>query len=287
MQEPADWMRTAAKRRGPKVDLRIDQPHPARIYDVLLGGKTNYPADRAAARQVEENLPSVVRAAHVNREFMGRAVRYLAGSGISQFLDIGTGIPTSPNLHEIAQRITPRSRVVYADNDPIVLAHSRALHTGSDAGQTAYVQADVTTPAEILRHPDLTDTLDLDQPVALTMLLLLHWLPQEADPHAIVAELLDALPSGSYLALTHATGDFDTDGWGRISAGLPVWPRTREQVALFFEGLDVVEPGLVVPQLWRPDEPAGDVVMPAQWQLAPAAAMPTDVPIWAGVARKP
>lgn len=186
--------------RGP-IDLRTDRAHPARIYDVFLGGKTNYPADRAMAATVVEKMPSAQLAARTNREFVLRAVRHLAGeAGIRQFLDIGTGIPTSPNLHEVAQETAPESRVVYTDNDPIVLAHSRALHVSSSAGRTAYIQADFTDPDSILTSA--RSTLDLGQPVALTMGLLLHWIDRKKQPHAVVRRLMDALPVGSCLLIS-------------------------------------------------------------------------------------
>ncbi len=285
MAEPSAQSRTWMRRpMRPPVDLHIDRPHPARIYDWLLGGKTNYPADRKAAEAVAQQLPTVVPSARANRAFMHRVGRYLAAeAGIRQFLDIGTGIPTPPNLHEVVQDVAPSCRVVYADNDPIVLTHSRALHTSDPAGRTAYVQADVTEPDAILGDPEVRETLDLGRPVALTLLLLLHWLPDAKDPHGVVRLLVDALPSGSYLVITHATNDFDPEAWGRIEDDLEeaksaVTARSKARIARFFDGLDLVEPGLTVPQDWRPD--------PALVG-SPDCLGATDVPIWAGVARKP
>jgi S-adenosyl methyltransferase len=277
MTTASDWQ--------PPVDLHTDRPHPARVYDVLLGGKTNYKPDRDAAQAVIDALPTAVMSAKANRGFMHRAVRHLVGeAGIRQFLDIGTGIPTSPNLHEVAQEVAPDARIVYADNDPIVLAHSRALHTGTPEGRTAYIPADVTTPETILGSEELHATLDLKQPVALTLLLLMHWIPKKHDPYALVGRLLDALPSGSYLALSHITNDFDADGMGRVEedleeAGSGVVARSHAQIAQFFSGLEMIEPGLVVPQRWRPPT--------AQIEGSVAGEPDTRVSIYAGVARKP
>jgi hypothetical protein len=269
----------------PPVDLHTDRPHPARVYDVLLGGKTNYKPDRDAAQGVIDALPTAVMSAKANRDFMHRMVRHLAGeAGIRQFLDIGTGIPTSPNLHEVAQEIEPSARIVYADNDPIVLAHSRALHTGTAEGRTAYIPADVTDPDSILASDELQATLDMKQPVALTLLLLMHWIPKRHDPYALVSHLVDALPSGSYLALSHITNDFDADGMGQVEEGLEdagsgVIARSHQQVMDFFSGLEMIEPGLVVPQRWRPPTTEIDGTDPSK----PDAR----VSIYAGVARKP
>lgn len=204
------------------IDLRTDRAHPARIYDVFLGGRTNYSADRAMAATVTEKMPSARLAARSNREFVLRAVRYLAGeAGIRQFLDIGTGIPTSPNLHEVAQATAPESRVVYTDNDPIVLAHSRALHVSNPAGRTTYIQADFTDPETILASAELRDTLDLGQPVALTMGLLLHWIAPKDQPHAVVRRLMDALPVGSWLLISV---------FARELAGVPPLCRTTSRL---------------------------------------------------------
>jgi hypothetical protein len=271
----------------PPVELHTDRPHAARIYDYLLGGKTYYAADQQAAQMVCDVMPTLVDSAREGRAMMHRVVRYLAGeAGVRQFLDIGTGIPTSPNLHEVAQSIIPEARVVYTDNDPIVLVHSRALHESGPQGATAYVQADARDPGAILAHPEIGATLDWSEPVALTMLLLLHWLPEEVDPEDVVRELLDALPSGSYLAISYATADFDPAAWEQINQRLSalgpskVRTRTKAEVARFFDGLDLVPPGIVVPHRWRPDPAAIDIG-------DPAAVADTDIPIWAAVARKP
>ncbi|MBP0456331.1 SAM-dependent methyltransferase [Streptomyces montanisoli] len=234
---------------GP-IDLKTDRPHAARVYDVLLGGKTNYPADRKQAEKIIANVPTARPIALANRIFMHRATRYLAAeAGVRQFLDIGTGIPTSPNLHEVAQGVAPESRVVYVDNDPIVLAHSRALHTSDPAGATAYIDADVTDPDTVLASPLLRETIDLDRPVGLSMCALLHWLP--GDPYTVVKHLVDALAPGSHVVLTHMA-PLDDVSEGFRGTGSEVHGRTREEFAEFFAGLDLLEPGIVVPQRWRP-----------------------------------
>ncbi len=269
------------------AELHTDRPHAARIYDCLLGGKTHYPADRAAASQVCDVMPSLVTAARENRAMMHRVVRHLAEDrGIRQFLDVGTGIPTSPNLHEVAQSIHPRARVVYTDNDPIVLVHSRALHESHPEGATAYVQADVCDPEAILSDTEICETLDWTRPIAMTMLLLLHWLPRESDVEGIVRQLVDALPSGSCVAISHATDDFDPEAWVQINERLralgpsQVQTRTKEEFARFFDGLELLEPGIVVPQLWRPQIGECDIG-------TREAVGDRDVPVWAAVARKP
>ncbi|NDZ77124.1 SAM-dependent methyltransferase [Streptomyces sp. SID10853] len=246
-----------ADARAP-LDLRTDRPHAARVYDVLLGGKTNYAADRAMAEQVLVNLPSARSAALANRSFIHRATRYLAAeAGVRQFLDIGTGIPTSPNLHEVAQGVAPDSRVVYVDNDPIVLAHSRALHIGHPSGRTAYMDADAADPEAILASGVLHETLDLGRPVALSMCLLLHWLPLDSDPYAVVRRLMEELPPGSHLVITHLARDLDQAGAGGLesdfkASGSQLKARTKDEVARFFDGLTLLAPGIVPPHRWRP-----------------------------------
>ncbi|MFE6686326.1 SAM-dependent methyltransferase [Streptomyces sp. NPDC057743] len=279
MAVPEDWM--GARPQEP-VELHTDRPHAARVYDVLLGGKTNYPADREAAERTLAALPFAATIARQNRGFMHRAVRHLsAEAGIQQFLDIGTGIPTPPNLHEIVQVGAPESRVVYADNDPIVLAHSRALHTSHPQGRTAYIQADLTRPGEILRNETLQRTLDLSQPVALTLIAVLHWLPPECDPYAVVGELMDAFAPGSYLALTYVTGDFEPEALQEVSdnfesRGSHVNARSKGEVLRFFDGLELVEPGLTLVHRWRPDP----------MELGAITWSDADVPLYAGLGRK-
>ncbi|WP_406207511.1 SAM-dependent methyltransferase [Kitasatospora sp. NBC_01560] len=253
-------------------------PHSARVYDYWLGGKTNFPPDRAMGQAIEEAVPSVKAMAKENRAFQGRAVRYLAEQqGIRQFLDLGTGIPTSPNTHEIAEAVSPGTRVVYVDNDPIVLAHARALMVSTPASRTTYIHADLGKPDELLTDPALTSTLDLGRPVGLLMIAVLMLVADEDDPWGKVAALRDALPAGSCLALTHPTQDFDPESVAKVAeaaraGGMTLVPRTREEVARFFDGWELIEPGVAPVMAWRPDgEPPAD----------PHAAY-----YWGGVARK-
>jgi O-methyltransferase involved in polyketide biosynthesis len=239
----------------PPLDTTI--PHPARIYDYWLGGKDNYEADRKAAEQVITTQPSILATVRANRAFLRRAVQYLAGEvGIRQFLDIGTGLPTNENTHQIAQAITPESRIVYVDNDPIVLAHARALLTTTAEGATAYIQADARDTDTILR--EACQTLDLSQPVAVMMLGLLHYIPDADGPLQIVSRLMDGVAPGSYLAISEATRDIDTDSITESAArfnaqrvAAPFTPRTRAEIARYFSGMDLVAPGLVPLPQWR------------------------------------
>jgi hypothetical protein len=258
------------------------------MYDYFLGGKTNYSSDQEAARQAAAAWPSMPIAARANRAFMHRAVHELAHRGFRQFLDIGTGIPTRPNLHDVAQAVAPEARVVYTDNDPIVLTHARALMQGTPEGQTAYLQADFTDAEAIISSVEVAETLDLTQPVALSLHALCHFLPDDRDPYGIVTRLLKALPSGSALSFSHATGDLDPTGVGKLvdsycRSGVPLRVRSKEEVAHFFDGLQLLEPGIVHPHLWRPD------VRVRATDEAPVkeGASDADVSMWAGVALKP
>jgi len=241
----------------PEIDT--GRPHPARVYDALIGGTNNFAADRETVARVLQKSPNARIAPLENRAFLGRAVRYLAGeAGIRQFLDIGTGIPTAGNTHHVAQAVAPESRVVYVDYDPIVLAHARALLTSSEAGATEYIDADLRDTDTILSRAGRL--LDFSQPVAVTMLFILHAIPDEDDPHSIVATVLDALPSGSYLAVSHLGSDiFDEEaqqGFQNIvarSSQQQYTGRSREQMLRFFKGMELVEPGLVRIEEWRPD----------------------------------
>ncbi|MEU6175290.1 SAM-dependent methyltransferase [Streptantibioticus parmotrematis] len=240
------------------VNLEVDRPHSARMYDYYLGGVTNFAADREAAGHAIAVFPWAPTAARVNRAFMHRSTRMLARAGIGQFLDVGTGIPTSPNLHEIAQAADPAARVVYADNDPIVLAHARALLVGTAQGQTAYVQADATAPQSVLSDTRLKETLDLTRPVALSLNALLHFVPDALGAYEIVEEFKDALAPGSALAMTHVTPDFAPEETARLvrvytEAGTPVQARTQAEFARFFDGWRIAGPGVVPTQHWRPD----------------------------------
>jgi hypothetical protein len=268
---------------GTPVDLHTDRPHPARVYDYLLGGKDNFAADRAAAQKGLQANPDSRIPPRENRLFLRRAVRYLAEQGIDQFLDIGTGIPSAPNVHHVAQGITPRSRIVYVDNDPIVLVHARALLTSHPDGRTDYIDADLRDVDTILRSAVLSNALDLNRPVGLLLIAILHFIGDEHDPWSIVERLLAALPSGSYLALSHLTGDFRPEAWEQVAEvyrrqGVTMKVRSKQQIERFFTGLETVDPGLQVLPAWRPDlgEPA-DQPPPSDAQVS----------VYGAVARKP
>ncbi|KAB1986027.1 SAM-dependent methyltransferase [Streptomyces triticiradicis] len=230
--------------------LDTSKAHPARVYDWLLGGKDNYPVDEAVA----EKLPPEARdAARQNREFMHRASAWLAEQGVDQFLDIGTGIPTQPNLHQIVQGIAPSAKVVYTDNDPIVLRHAEALLVSSPEGVTDYIQADVRRPQDIVEHA--RHVLDFSRPIALSLIALMHFIPDEQDAHSIVRNLVGTLPSGSYLVLSHASSDVYPELSAQVTAeyakgGIQLGFRTRAEVERFFDGLDLVAPGLVTATEW-------------------------------------
>lgn len=243
----------------------------ARVYDYLLGGKDNYAADQAAAEAVLRIAPETAFTARANRAFLGRVVRYLAGqAGMRQFLDIGTGIPTSGNTHQVAQEIAPEARVAYVDYDPAVLAHARALLTSGGTGATDYIDADLRDTGTILTRA--RQLLDFSKPVAITLVSILHAIPDSDDPHAIVARLLDAVPSGSHIALSHMASDIlDASrqrGLENVTGRLiqqQLTYRSREQVACFFEGTCLVAPGLVRVEEWRPDGETGDASRSFLW----------------------
>jgi O-methyltransferase involved in polyketide biosynthesis len=230
------------------------------MYDYFLGGKNHFAADRELADKVLVSTPSARTAARENRAFLGRAVRYLVQeAGIRQFLDIGAGLPTASNVHEVAQSVAPECRVAYVDNDPIVLAHAHALLASHPSGRTAYVQADLRDPGAILSDPVVRDTLDFTQPVAVMLLAVLHFFPDEADPAGIVATVLDAVPSGSYLVASHVTSDFHdpaaaAQGARSVQqAGVPFRARGADELTgHILAGLRLVEPGLVPVTDWRP-----------------------------------
>jgi len=262
------------------AEIDTSKPHAARIYDYLLGGKDHYAVDRETAELAIKAIPTGRTAARENRTFLGRAVRYLvAEAGIRQFLDIGTGLPSANNVHEVAQAQAPESRVVYVDNDPVVLAHARALLTSTPQGRSAYIQADLCEPETILADPALRRTLDLSRPVALMLVGILHFVPDEQDPRRAVAALTDALAPGSYLAASHGVVEFNPDGaeaWTRTyrAGGVPFQLRSIDEFAeLAFAGLELVEPGLVVVSDWHP-------------QGTDPRPLPAEVGIVGGVARK-
>ena len=279
MADSTEVPEPGAASTSPEID--VTKPHPARMYDYFLGGKDNFAADRAVAAQVLASWGSVRTAVRENRAFLGRAVRYLTGeAGISQFLDIGTGLPSANNVHEVAQAINPEARVVYADNDPIVLAHARALLASGPHGVTAYLDADIRKPEAILAHPVTRDALDFTKPIALILVAVLHFLPDEDNPRRIVQTLTSALPPGSYLVASHATAEHNPaglDGAGRAysQGGMRGALRTSEEFGeLAFAGLDLVDPGVVLVSDWRPEQDA----------IRPVA---SEVNTYGGVARKP
>jgi len=241
---------------GHSSPLDTSVPHIARVYDYWLGGKDHYPADRKVAEQVIATFPDVTVSVRAQRAFLGRAVHYLAAdAGIRQFLDIGTGLPSANNTHEVAQQAAPESRVVYVDKDPIVLAHARAL-LASPGGVTAYLDADLRDTGGILA--EAARTLDFGRPVAVMLLGILHCIPDEDDPAAIVARLMAAVPPGSYLTITHPASDVAADKMAQSMRGYneqardPVTARSHAEVCGFFEGLDLVDPGVVQLHRWRP-----------------------------------
>ncbi|WP_433607770.1 SAM-dependent methyltransferase [Dactylosporangium sp. CA-139114] len=248
---------------------RIDTTtaHPARRYNYWLGGKDNFAADRESGDAIARVYPAIRTTALENRAFLQRAVRYLAGeANIRQFLDIGTGIPTANNTHEVAQSVAPDSRIIYVDNDPIVLTHARALLTSTPEGRTAYIDADLRDPGTILEDENLRKTLDFGRPVALMLIAIVHFLFDEDKPYEIVRSLVDALPSGSYVVMTHGTADLNEPAardyaLREIKAGrlkVDAMPRSLDEVARFFTGLQIVEPGIVPVTAWRNPVPEED-----------------------------
>jgi hypothetical protein len=250
----SDGYESAAARIDPTV------AHPARRYNYWLGGKDNFAADRANGDAVEAAMPTIRLMAIENRRFLGRAARFVAEQGVRQFLDIGTGIPAPGNTHEVVQAVDPTSKIVYADNDPIVLSHARALLTSAPAGSVAYLDADLREPQRILEHPELRSTLDLTQPVGLFLVAVLHFIREDEDPQGIVRTLLGALPAGSYVVASHATWEYTSaEAVAALQAANPdgrFVPRDGKDFAALFAGLDLVEPGLASVAHWRAEEEA-------------------------------
>ncbi|MFD8689164.1 SAM-dependent methyltransferase [Streptomyces sp. NPDC059651] len=262
----------------PSAEIDTSKPHPARMYDWFLGGKDNYPVDEQMARQLLAVDARGRDMARVNRAFMHRATRWLAENGIRQFLDIGAGIPTEPNLHQVAQRTAPDARIVYCDNDPIVLAHAAALLRSTPEGATEYIQADARRPEVILEAAG--KVLDFDRPIALSLLALLHFLDDEDGAAELVDRLVDQLAPGSYLVLSQTTGDFDPEGAAQAAAmyrarGMTLRPRSRAELTAFFGGLELVDPGVSLSADWHPE--LGEVV---------DVLGDEPIPGYAGVARK-
>jgi hypothetical protein len=258
-------------------DIDTSTAHPARVYDYWLGGKDNFAADREAGEQALVAYPQLAEAVKSNRAFLARAVRYLTGeAGIRQFLDVGTGIPAASNTHQVAQDEVPDSRIVYVDNDPIVLLHARTLLRSTPSGKCDYIQADLRNTDEILSHA--ARTLDFGQPVALMLLAILQFIGDDENPTRLVSRLLGALPSGSYLVISHPTDDFNPNRQGesiqryneRVADQATL--RGHEGTARFFDGLELVDPGVVAVAAWRPDSDL-DRARPSS--------------MWCGVARKP
>ncbi|QKG25016.1 SAM-dependent methyltransferase [Actinomadura verrucosospora] len=244
---------------SPEFDTSV--AHPARVYDYWLGGADNFPADRELGDAMIRAIPALPAMARANRSFMERVTRHLVETGVTQFLDIGSGIPTSPNLHEIARGIDPSVRVVYVDNDPLVTEHARTLI--KDVPGVAYLHGDLTEPETILADPLLAETLDLTRPVALLVVALLMYYPAEREPERWVATLLDALPAGSHLAISHPTADFDPEAVAAANAaanaaGIPLVSRTHAEFAALFGRAALLEPGAVPLATWRPDTPPDD-----------------------------
>ncbi|MGH4020951.1 MAG: SAM-dependent methyltransferase [Pseudonocardiaceae bacterium] len=256
---------TPGREQPPDIDT--SRAHTARVWNYWLGGKDNYPADREVGEQVRVIMPSIAHDARAERGFLVRAVRHLAGEvGIRQFLDIGTGLPTVNNTHEVAQATVPECRIVYVDNDPLVLVHARALLTSTPQGVTDYIHADLHDPDTILR--EAARTLDFTQPIALMLLSIINHIMDTDDAHSIVDRLLDALPSGSYLVLSHPTAEVHGKEvleamrlWNE-SGATPITARSRQELTRFFDHLELLEPGVVSNSLWKPDP--SDIGTPAE-----------------------
>jgi len=250
------WTQRPSTFEPPEIDTSV--AHSARVYDFILGGKDNYPVDRAAADRMLEGWPSLRISMRENRKFMHRSARWIAQQGVDQFLDVGTGIPTSPNLHEVVQEVIPSAGVVYVDNDPIVLAHAGARLTGTPEGRIAYLHADMKDPGAILDSPELQETIDFKRPVGLSMIAVLQFVLDDQKAYDLVRSYLDRLPSGSYLALSTVTTDSSPKPMGTVVAeyakrGIPARNRSKEEVEPFFDGLEVVDPGVVLVHNWRPE----------------------------------
>jgi len=279
MTANGDWRSEATADQVRSVVRTIDPSvaHIARIQDYWLGGKDHFEADRIAGDEAIAQLPDIVASVRNTRAFLRRTVRYLAReAGIRQFLDIGTGIPTAANTHEVAQGVAPECKVVYVDNDPMVLAHARALLTSCAEGRCAYIDADLREPEKILNTA--AEVLDFTEPVAVVMSAVLQFVPDENDPHGLVRRLMEAVPDGSYLVISHPAADIQAAAMAGMASRLNqlmaqrVKPRSRAEVTAFFDGLDLVEPGVIRCPEWRPERPED------------AAGKST---MWGGVARKP
>jgi hypothetical protein len=262
------------------AELNTSVPHSARIYDYLLGGKDNFATDRDAAAAITQDWPHLAISMRANRQYMARQARFLAEDlGIRQFLDIGAGLPTAPNLHEVVQAVAPESRVMYVDNDPIVLVHARALLAGSPQGRTAYLDADLHNPDAIVASAEFAETFDLSQPVAVSLIAILQFIVDEDRAHRIIDALMAPLPSGSVLALSTVTADSAPDEVTKgvaayVARGIQEKARDLAEVQALFRGFDLIEPGVALVNRWRPDDTA--------------RAYPDEhVHMYGGIARKP
>ena len=279
MTQGDDWRRAATAEQLRNVVRTIDPSvaHIARIQDYWLGGKDHFEADRIAGDEAIAQLPDMVASVRNTRAFLGRTVRFLARErGIRQFLDVGTGIPTAANTHEVAQRVAPDSRIVYVDNDPMVLAHARALLTSTAEGKCSYIDADIRDPDKILA--DAGEVIDFTRPVAVVLMAVLQFVPDADDPYGLVRRLMAAMPDGSYLVISHPAADIQAAAMAGMATRLnklmaqQVKPRSKAEVTAFFDGLDLVDPGVIRCPEWRPDRPED------------AAGKST---MWGGVAEKP
>lgn len=241
-------------RRPPPSGVDPTTPHPARMYDYYLSGKDNFAADREAAEEVLAALPGGRQVFRANRAFLGRTVKFLARAGIRQFIDIGTGLPTQENVHEVARRVAPAARVVYVDNDPMVLAHGRALLSGDEP--VTFIQADLRDPGAILNHPELNEWIDFNEPVAVLFVAVLHFLTDEEAPAAVVARFREAMAPGSHVVISHGETTPEVQQAEKVyqGAAAPGVGRTREQIQSLFAGFDLVEPGVVYVSQWRSED---------------------------------
>jgi len=270
--DSGDWRRgvTAEQMRAVVRTIDPSVAHIARIQDYWLGGKDHFEADRIAGDEAIAQLPDMVASVRNTRAFLGRTVRFLTEErGVRQFLDVGTGIPTAANTHEVAQAIAPESRIVYVDNDPMVLAHARALLTSTSAGRCAYIDADIREPEKILNAAG--EVLDLTAPVAVVLMAVLQFVPDENDPYGLVRRLMDAVPSGSYLVISHPASDLQAAAMASMATKLNqlmaqrVKPRSKDEVTAFFDGLDLVDPGVIRCPEWRPDRPEDAAGKSTMW----------------------
>jgi len=269
---------------GPVIDT--SRPHSARMYDHYLGGKDHFPVDAEAAEKVAEAFPGIFTCAREVRHFMHRATRHLAREhGIRQWIDIGTGIPTEPNLHQVAQSVAPDARIVYADNDPLVLKYAERLMLTAPEGRTAYVHADVREPDALFDSAEVNEVLDLSRPVALSLNALLHFIPDAQDGYGLVDRLMARLAPGSALALSHVTSEFEAEPWQKVldiytNAGTPVQWRSQKEGERFFQGMELVGPGITVVHRWHPE-------LDDRENKDEIAAVPdAEVAAWGGVAIK-